>query len=195
MQLFIFSPSPSPASSPSSQLTPEAAPGNLPNLGVEYQRFVDSFLSIFILFPQALQQMGAESKVLRKNWCNLVVCCFFSWVSWCPGFWKLLGQGQGSSRQVAGAALVSGEAAGCHHQQGLASCLGRQTGRAFQGAPCDVALPAAGFTRHLGFAAAPFTELSQPPARQCDCHWGCFGDSKGASTLKWSCHECSRQSS
>lgn len=66
-----FFPSPSPSSSPSSQLTPEAAPAsaprNLPTLGVEYQRFVDSFLSVFILFPQAQQQMGAESKVLRKK--------------------------------------------------------------------------------------------------------------------------------
>lgn len=86
-------------------------------------------LSIFTLFPPAQQQIGAES-TKEKNWCNPVVCCgFFS------GLVGALVCGSCQDRGRAAPGLVSWYQERCHQQQGLASCLSRQTRRAFQGAP------------------------------------------------------------
>lgn len=107
-------------------------------------------------------------------------------------FWD---RAQGSTRQVARVASYQ------ERQQSviLASYLSRQTGRAFERAPCDVALPAAGFTRHLGFALPKLLLHSQSSPSllpgSVTVSWGWFGDGKRASTLKWSCHDYSRQSS
>lgn len=108
---------------------------------------------------QIQQQMGREREVLRKKSlfsCNLVICCFFSGLvctpdsegCWWPGVgwdgdraatgrrfgWHPFGRGSWVS-SVAGPGILS-----------------RWTNpESFEPAPCDVALPAAGCTRHLRF--------------------------------------------
>lgn len=113
-----------------------------------------------------------------------------------PWFLKAARTGAGQRQAGGSGGMVPGEAVGCHHQQGMLSCLSRQTWRTFKPAPCDVALPAAGFTRYLGFALQRWCSLYRAlPAKWCDCQLGWFGDGKRALSPKWSCCDYSRQSS
>lgn len=160
MQLFIFSPSPSPALLSLLPADPSGGRGSKPrgslaNLGRSSKRFLDLFLSAFTPFPQVQQQMGRERKASRKKktlWCHPVICCFF------PGFVctavpeRCLGQaGMGTGQADGSGGILSGEAAGGHRWRVLASRPSGRTGRACGRAPRAAALPAAGFTRPGGF--------------------------------------------
>lgn len=113
-------------------------------------------------------------------------------------FLKAVRTGAGQHQAGGLGGIVSGEAAGCHHQQGLASCP--STHRESLGtSPLWCGTPCSRIFRTFGVCSPelPLHLQSSPSLLpgSVTVGWGWFGDGKRASTPKCSCHDYSRQSS